>query len=183
MPLNVIEIQPTRAQRRAFAAWAVAQVPKIRTIGPNLFAVPAGLFADAPEGILIGALVDGHRYVSPDEDAAREQRRLPACGLCYEENGEEVHPHPDCTAGGTELVGVATPDGFLEAVPGEPLPEVPAEAYGPDSTPLPAPSEDSDPSDSPTEVPEGVFPCDGCDREFTSERGRDTHRRQKHAEA
>lgn len=26
------------------------------------------------------------------------QARLLACGLCYEENGEEVHPHPECTA-------------------------------------------------------------------------------------
>jgi hypothetical protein len=23
--------------------------------------------------------------------------RLLDCGLCYEENGEEVHPHPECT--------------------------------------------------------------------------------------
>ena len=22
--------------------------------------------------------------------------RLLSCGLCYEENGEEVHPHPEC---------------------------------------------------------------------------------------
>lgn len=28
-----------------------------------------------------------------------EEARLLDCGLCYEENGEEVHPHPECTAG------------------------------------------------------------------------------------
>ncbi|NUR01306.1 MAG: hypothetical protein HOY79_33720 [Streptomyces sp.] len=27
--------------------------------------------------------------------------RLLDCGLCYEENGEEVHPHPECTQGGS----------------------------------------------------------------------------------
>ena len=26
--------------------------------------------------------------------------RLLDCGLCYEENGEEVHPHPECPRGG-----------------------------------------------------------------------------------
>ncbi|WP_199570534.1 hypothetical protein [Streptomyces murinus] len=176
---DMIEIQPTRAQRRAFAAWAVAQVPKIRTVGINTFAVPAGLFTEAPEEILIGSLVDGHRYVSPDGDTA-EKPRLLDCGLCYEEDGEEVHPHPECTVGRPELVGVASADGFREAVPGEPLPEVPAEAYGPDSTPLPDASEHSDSSNSAAEPPEGVFPCDGCDREFTTARGRDTHNRQAH---
>lgn len=25
-----------------------------------------------------------------------KQPRLLDCGLCYEENGEEVHPHPEC---------------------------------------------------------------------------------------
>jgi hypothetical protein len=28
-----------------------------------------------------------------------EKRRLLACGLCYEEQGEEVHPHPECVWG------------------------------------------------------------------------------------
>ncbi|WP_327421743.1 hypothetical protein OG763_14470 [Streptomyces sp. NBC_01230] len=154
---DVIRIQPTAEQRQAFARWAVAQKPKVRTVGTNVFAVPAALFVEAPESVLVGSLVDGTRYVSPDEDAA--------------------------TAGTPELLGVATTDGFHEAVPGEALPEVPAEAYGPDSAPLPAPSEHSDSSEPAVEAPQGVFPCDGCDREFTSERGRDTHRRQKHAEA
>lgn len=158
---DMIEIQPTQAQRRAFASWAVAQVPKIRTSGSNTFAVPAALFTEAPEEILIGSVVDGHRYVSPDGD------------------GAAVDPTAD---GGRELVGVASPDGFREAMPGEPLPEVPDEAYGPDSTPLPDASDDSDSSDSAAESPEGVFPCSGCHREFTTARGRDSHRRQAHPE-
>lgn len=182
---DIIRIQPTREQRVPFARWAVAQTPKVRTVSVHAFGVPADLFAGMPEDILVGALVDGRRYVSPDEDAA---------------NGT---PPP-----GDELLGVATPDGFalvgdagpetvvplpaapLEgalldertAVPGEPLPELPESAYGPDSVPLPPP-ELSDSSDSSEEVPEGVFPCGACDREFTTERGRDTHHRQKHPEA
>ncbi|MFJ6014465.1 hypothetical protein [Streptomyces sp. NPDC092952] len=151
---DMIKIQPARARRRAFAAWAVAQVPKIRTVGTNTFAVPAALFTEAPEDILIGSLVDGHRYVSPAEDAAS-----------------------------SELVGVATPDGFREAVPGGPLPEAPGNAYGPDSTPVPDAMEGGDSGGPSAETPEGVFLCTTCSREFTSERGRDTHSRLKHPEA
>ncbi|MEC3995162.1 hypothetical protein VSR01_17130 [Actinacidiphila sp. DG2A-62] len=149
----MIHVQPTPQLRRAFAVWATAQTPKVRTVGTSTFAVPPHLFTDVPEPVLIGATVDGHRYVSPLED---------------EQNAGE-------------LLGVATAAGFSEvreAVPGEPLPEVPAEAYGPDSTPLPAP----DPADEPADLPDGVFPCPGCDKEFTTERGRDAHRRQKHPE-
>lgn len=148
-----IHVQPTREQRVPFARWAVAQTPKVRTVGISTFAVPAGLFTDVPEAVLIGSIVDGHRYISPDED---EQQT-------------------------TELLGVATAAGLSEereATPGEVLPEVPEEAYGPDSAPLPAP----DASDEPAEQPDGVFPCPGCDKEFTTERGRDTHQRQKHPE-
>ncbi|MFD7465080.1 hypothetical protein [Streptomyces tendae] len=32
-----------------------------------------------------------------DETAATETTRLLDCGLCYEEQGEDVHPHPECT--------------------------------------------------------------------------------------
>lgn len=145
---DFIQIKPAPEQRVPFARWAVAQTPKIRTVGTATFAVPAGLFADMPEPLLIGSIVDGHRYVSPDEDQ------------------------------GADLLGVVNPDGALTGIPGVPLPEVPEEAYGPDSTPLPAPG----PADEPNEMREGVFPCSGCDREFTTERGRDTHQRQKHPE-
>ncbi|MFD3612380.1 hypothetical protein ACFWXA_30800 [Streptomyces atroolivaceus] len=154
---DMIEVQPAKERRVDFARWAVAQTPKIRTVGPALFAVPLDLFGDMPEPLLIGARVDGHRYVSPDEDQAQ----------------------------GGELLGVATAEGLtgtvlpeLEGIPGEPLPEVPPEAYGPDSTPLPAP----DPADPPAAQTDGVYPCSGCDKEFTTERGRDTHSRMKHPE-
>ena len=151
---DLIQIKPAPEQRVPFARWAVAQRPKVRTVGISTFAVPADLFADMPEAVLIGSIVDGHRYVSPDED---------------EQNARD-------------FLGVASTAGFSqehEAIPGEELPEVPEEAYGPDSTPLPAP----DASDEPAQRPDGVFPCSGCDKEFTTERGRDTHQRQKHPDS
>ncbi|MTE20284.1 hypothetical protein F0L17_14435 [Streptomyces sp. TRM43335] len=81
--LNIIRIEPAPARRRAFAAWAVAQEPKVRTCSATEFAVPADLYASMPEDILIGSTVDGHRYVSPELDApftepALEPAREPA---------------------------------------------------------------------------------------------------------
>ncbi len=35
---------------------------------------------------------------------AESMPRLLDCGHCYEENGEEVHPHPECS------IGYADPD-------------------------------------------------------------------------
>lgn len=89
---QMIQIRPTLLLRRAFAEWAVGQRPKIRTVSTFEFAVPAGLFVDVPESVLIGALVDGHRYVSPVEDAALGR------------------PEPG------ELLGVATVDGLTATV-------------------------------------------------------------------
>lgn len=132
----MIHIRPTPELRRAFAEWAVGQRPKIRTVSTFEFAVPAGLFVDMPESVLIGALVDGHRYVSPDEDAVLGR------------------PGPG------ELLGVATVEGLASAV-----------------------LEDSSASTPVVEASDGVFPCSGCDREFTTERGRDLHARAKHSEA
>lgn len=33
----------------------------------------------------------------PDHPTDPQRARLLDCGLCYEEDGEEVHPHPECT--------------------------------------------------------------------------------------
>lgn len=65
---DAIHVQPTAALRRAFAVWATAQVPKIRTVDSQTFAVPGRLFTAVPEELLTGSLVDGHRYVSPDDE-------------------------------------------------------------------------------------------------------------------
>lgn len=49
--------------------------------------------------------------------------RLLDCGLCYEERGEEVHPHPECPAGKSDVplvgfarIGVRVEPGFVDGV-------------------------------------------------------------------
>ncbi|MFZ4266616.1 hypothetical protein [Streptomyces arboris] len=214
---DMIQIRPTSDRRRDFARWAVAQTPKVRTVSTHHFAVPAALFADMPEELLVGALVDGRRYVSPEEDARTGTpppgdllgvsnptpgARLLECGLCYEENGEEVHPHPECPIGtdpalveaamtaaltAVELAALNAAQGPMqEAVPGDVLPEVPAASYAPGSVALEPATGDgsSDSSDADPDTDEGPrsWRCPQCPRAFTTERGRDTHQRQKHPE-
>lgn len=50
--------------------------------------------------------------------SVRPHARLLACGLCYEENGEEVHPHPECT----RIGGVSMLNEGGRWVPSIPLP-------------------------------------------------------------
>ncbi|MEE1810849.1 hypothetical protein [Streptomyces sp. BE133] len=101
---------PAPERRRDFARWAVAQTPKLDTVGTSTFGVPAVLFTAVPGGLTIGALVDGHWYVSPQEDEAENKVDM--------EDKVEVE----------ELLGVATPEG-LDAAPEEPSPaEAEAEA-------------------------------------------------------
>jgi hypothetical protein len=110
---ELIRVQPARHLRREFARWAVAQRPKVGTVSESAFGVPPRLFTDMPEDLLRGSMVDGRAYVPVDDE-----------------------PSPPAPAGAPELLGVATMDGLREAAPGQPLPEVPASAYGPDSVPL-----------------------------------------------
>ncbi|MFF5968268.1 hypothetical protein ACFY64_32000 [Streptomyces collinus] len=161
MPPDLIHVRPTPELRRDFAEWAVAQVPKVRTVSSTVFAVPAALFTDVPERLLIGSLVDGHRYISPDED---QQQAAPG-------------------SAGDDLLGVYLPE--REAVPGEPLPELPDEAYAPDATPLDATpaddgSDESDQSDRTADT--GKPTCADCGRPFKSDRALNSHRRQAHPE-
>ncbi|MFI0827286.1 hypothetical protein ACH4Q7_22840 [Streptomyces roseolus] len=195
---NMLHVQPATELRVPFARWAVAQTPKLRTVGPTVFAVPADLYADMPEDLLIGARVNGHRYVSPKEDAA------------------DGTPPP-----GAELLGVATREGLTsltevvvgeaglephisldmaeqnaataerESVLGESLAEVSVQDHTLGSASLPTPDNDGPRPDAPlAETDQGAepaettvpFTCGRCPREFTTERGRDTHRRQAHPE-
>jgi hypothetical protein len=170
-----IRVQPTRDNRRDFAGWARAQTPKVRTCSPQAFAVPHHLFTDVPEPLLIGALVDDHRYVSPDEDAANG---TPPPGA-PEPEGVSSPGSPEASAAAKvaatspEAVQAAMSAGVLAAD----VAAVNAEALS--ESELPA----GDPGPSDGDRPDGMFPCGGCDKEFTSERGRDTHRRLKHPEA
>jgi hypothetical protein len=202
---DLLTVQPAGPVRRAFARWAVAQTPKLRTVSAEAFGVPPHLFAEIPEALLQGATVNGYPY-EPAEEAT------------------EAAP-----AGAPELLGVATVDGFPlappvfapleDAEPFEPgglvivgedgpetvvplgdragdtgdnvgdtagdredtVPAAPAVSSGdtgdkPGDTAGDKPG-DSDRSDPPADKP---HPCDRCPKSFETERGRDTHRRMVH---
>ena len=55
-------VEPAANQRQRFATWAIAQEPEVSTASHNAFAVPADLFKELPEPLLVGAYVDGHLY-------------------------------------------------------------------------------------------------------------------------
>ncbi|MBA9005949.1 hypothetical protein [Thermomonospora cellulosilytica] len=99
----VIRVQPAAQRRRDFARWAVSQTPKIRTVSPHEFAVPADLFEHVPEELLLDARVEGQPYVpapqpepqSEPQEAVREETasvqddgRL-VCGVCTRDFGSE----------------------------------------------------------------------------------------------
>jgi hypothetical protein len=149
-----IHIEPTPSRRVAFARWGVAQSPKVRTVGVSTFAVTAAAFVAAPEEILIGALVDGHRYVSPVEDQA---------------NGT---PPP-----GGELLGVATEEGFTGSAAAG------GDSSRPEFAPLDdAPADEDEQGQADEDDLRTMYACPLCPRDFDTERGRDTHRRQAHRE-
>jgi hypothetical protein len=169
---DLIHVKPTAENRRDFARWATAQTPKVDTVGLFVFGVPAQLFVDAPEELLIGALVDGHRYVSPDEDAA-EGRPAP---------GE-----------GDELLGVAdpaalTPPAIETSQAGAPLENAGAAGGGDSSDRSDSPGDFAPLEDAPADSGDEddgtrtMYGCPLCPRDFETERGRDTHRRQAHRE-
>ncbi|MFZ3595041.1 C2H2-type zinc finger protein [Streptomyces sp. BH104] len=155
---DMVYVEPAPEGRIELARWAVAQTPKVGTAGPNTFEIPAQLFSSVPEPALIGATVDGHRYVSPDEEEAKT-------------------PAGEGTAE-AELTGVATAEGFAVARAGEALPDVPDEAYPPDAEPIPAAEDD----DAGPETEDGGFPCAFCGRTFSTKQGRATHVRRSHPE-
>ncbi|WP_051710141.1 hypothetical protein [Streptomyces sp. NRRL S-350] len=158
-----LSIQPAAELRQPFAAWAVAQRPKLRTVGPSSFGVPAALFADVPEELLLGALVDGQPYV-PRQDAAAPAETEPGSA-------------PPETAPGAEQ----------ESGPGEALPELPPEAHEPDAVPLDgpdfAPLEDVPVEEQPaTEDQDDAaeFVCADCQKSFSGDRGLAMHRTRVH---
>lgn len=184
----MIHIRPASDRRVDFAVWAVRQRPKVRTTTPDTFAVPDELFIDVPEPLLIGALVNGHRYVSPDEDAADGRPAPGAAELLGVATPDSLTPPVGDPAADAAAIVAATPAATVKAAMTAVLTAVDvaaANAAGhPEEEPqrtgsaLPA-SDDGDQGD---DTPEGVFPCPECNREFTTERGRDTHRRQAHRE-
>lgn len=176
---QLIRIRPTPALRVEFARWAVAQRPKVDTVGLHEFGVPARLFAGMPERILIGALVDGHWYVSPEEDATLGRPGPGASGpaatatatVVGESVPETVIPltRPDRSR---QLAGVSG----LEQLLGTAVPGPSVGAATPDS-------DRSDSTSNKAEAAGGGTSCDVCQRTFSTSRGRDAHRRQVHPEA
>ncbi|WP_327385066.1 hypothetical protein [Streptomyces sp. NBC_01207] len=176
----VVRVTPANDMRRAFAEWAVEQVPKVRTISSRSFAVPPGQFTALPEYLLIGAMVDGHQYVPVPED---EREDAPA-------------------------VQAAVPVRECSAKCGGHLPLLPEGAYPPDAVPLDLAPADEDPPHPPPAAPEGAVAADGeapapqapeavgdpdvaadgpacpdpmCGRTFATARGLAAHHRQAHA--
>lgn len=116
--LLTIRVKPAAHLQTAFAKWAVTQTPKINTCSHVEFCVPPDAFTHMPEELLIGSLVDGHPYISPDEDAETTEHDTapddpqPAtlggegaeftCGVCERpfptERGRDTHrrrAHPE----------------------------------------------------------------------------------------
>lgn len=154
----VIHIQPVRAQRVAFARWGVVQRPKVGTVGPHTFAVPAQLFPDIAEELLIGAMVDGRPYVSPDETPSAALPELEGIP------GEPLPPVP---------AEAYPPDAEPLAPPVfAPLEDAPAE----DDADAGEAGRDEEPN------ADGRFVCGACTRDFSTKRGRDLHQRQAHPE-
>ncbi|MEU0627771.1 hypothetical protein [Streptomyces sp. NPDC005989] len=179
---QLIRIRPTADLRVEFARWAVAQRPKVDTVGIHEFGVPPGLFVRMPENILIGSTVDGHRYVSPEEDAAQGRPGPGTGGLV------DVAGGPLAWVGESvpeTVIPVTRPDGSGQLVEVSGLEELLGTAV-PDP-PTSANASDSDRSDSTSNMSAenggGAPTCDVCQREFGTARGRDAHRRQVHPEA
>ncbi|MBT3161509.1 hypothetical protein HTV80_00070 [Streptomyces sp. Vc74B-19] len=166
-----IHVQPAPDRRRDFARWATGHRPKLRTVGPDTFAVPPRLFVDLPEKLLVGAIVDGHRYRSPVED---EATGTPPPGQVEERVGVPGEPLPPLPASAYPAGAVTLPP----VPPAEPTP--PAQAVA-EVEVEPAPEERDDREDD-DQADEDGFPCGVCPRVFGTERGRDTHRRQAHKE-
>lgn len=173
----MIRVEPALDRRECFARWAVAQTPKVRTADHNAFSVPADLFTQAPEGILIGALVDGRPYV-PVQDG-EEPSGGDDDGPMWAEPGEALPPLPE-----SAYAPDSTPLDYEFA----PLEDAPASDdedrdRRDSAAEEPAAPDDSDSSDSggdeDQEAADG-YPCDLCTRSFSTARGRRTHRRQTH---
>jgi hypothetical protein len=58
----MVLVEPAGEQRQQFATWCIAQEPEVSTASHSAFAVPAELFKELPEPLLVGAYVDGHLY-------------------------------------------------------------------------------------------------------------------------
>lgn len=63
----------------------------------------AEVWTDAPDPLARAMAADLHSALRGAATEATEPPRLLDCGLCYEEHGQEAHPHPECTHDVTAL--------------------------------------------------------------------------------
>ncbi|WP_406177995.1 hypothetical protein [Streptomyces canus] len=170
--MNLIIVQPARELRVDFARWAVAQTPKVRTCSTTDFAVPPHLFTYLPEHLLVGSLVDGHRYVPVEDEDPEWLTAVP---------GEALPPVPDSAYGPDSVPLDATPGhGALLADAAESgQAAVQAVTVVQAVEDVAAGGDSSGPS-SPSSPP---YACQLCPRTFSTSRGRDAHHRQVHREA
>lgn len=59
--IAVLAVRPAPEQRRSLAVWASER--GLNTVSADSFGVPAHQFADVPEPLLVGAVVDDQPYV------------------------------------------------------------------------------------------------------------------------
>ncbi|MFE2424651.1 hypothetical protein [Streptomyces hokutonensis] len=171
--MNQIIVQPARELRVDFARWAVAQTPKVRTCSTTDFAVPPHLFTHLPEHLLVGSLVDGHRYVPVEDENPEWLTAVP---------GEPLPAVPDSAYGpdsvpldaapghGAWLAGAAEPGQAAVEEAVTVVQAVEDVAAGGDSS-------------GPTSPSGPPYACQLCPRTFSTSRGRDAHHRQVHREA
>lgn len=154
-----ILIQPAADLRQAFAQWATSHTPKVRTVSPVVFAVPAHLFTAAPEHLLLGALVDGHPYVPvpPEDEAETVQAAV-------------VSPERECSSKCVGHLPLLPPDVY-------PADAVPLDLVHTDEPepPHPPPADEDQAQGQDAGAP--AFACDQCPRTFTTDRGLAMHRR------
>lgn len=129
---DAIVVEPAPGLRVEFARWGSDFQPGFRTCSHSEFEVPADVFVLAPEELLIGAVVDGHRYRSPLED---ERDGTPPPGVPEPESVFVPEPEPVVPDSGP--VAEWTP---LEDAPADD----PADAEAAEDAPEPWPCEGCD---------------------------------------
>ncbi|MFI7467437.1 hypothetical protein [Nonomuraea sp. NPDC049646] len=153
----IIRVRPAPELRRDFAAWAVDQQPKLRTVSEAEFGVPDDLLPDIPGHLLHGALIDGRPLCDP-----------PVLPLLEAEPGQAL-PELDPAAYG--------PD----AAPLDPSPVASGQEEQPPTTEGAA-EEPQAATEGPPPPDDSSVPCGhpGCGRTFASDRAASAHRRQAH---
>lgn len=155
--------------RRELARWSLPYKHLgVRTVSHSELGFPPEVFADIPERLLVGALVDSQPY-QPAAKPARGRRR---------EGGRVVLPRPaavvDIPTGGQAAVTTPAVDAVTVAV--DPVEDTTTVVTEPE--PEPAPEQEQE-AETP-EVPQYACPEPGCGYTARSEHGLRIHTGRKH---